>query len=272
MIEYVQLNHPAFKGFMKVFERLAHRFQYSDVFDDFLDFCIYYLSLARVGSLDPLQEKYRDEFKMFLELFNLLGEGSEEFQDLLGTVYMEISSRSKSSRMGQYFTPDPVSMMMAELTLFDIDTERVGQKINDPSAGSGMMILKAASKFGNTRHLQFFVAQDLDLMCCKMCAINMSMNTIPGEVYHMNTLSLEYYGAYSLDLVIYEGKNMCLIRKWDTESIKALNEREARLRAEYAEFKKASIQEQMIADREKKDAEKLKAKDLKKGFTSTLFD
>jgi len=277
MSDYTTLfvNDPKVRAFTKQFEHQAYgQGHYSQVFEDFLDFCIYYLSLGLVNeNWKRLQETYKDKgMDGFMTLFELLGDASDDFKDMLGTVYMDIASQHKASAMGQFFTPGNVSHMMSEMILGDMDTEKIGQKISDPSCGSGIMILKAARRFGEKRHLQHFMGADLDRICCKMCAINMSLNTIPGEVYHMNSLSLQHFGAYSLVLDRLDGKWITWIARWPQERIDAINERIKQDFQQSNEQRKEAIEAERERQREEQIQKRLRAKDEKKGFAATLFD
>lgn len=153
-----------------------------------------------------------------------------------------------------------------------MDTEKIGQKISDPSCGSGIMILKAAKKFGDRRHLQRFTGIDLDRICCKMCAVNMALNTIPGEVFHANSLSLEHYGAYSLMLDRLFGKWITYIAKWPSERIDAINKQIKQDFQQSDEQRKEAIEAERERQREEQIQKRLRAKDEKKGFAATLFD
>lgn len=269
------VNDPKVRAFTKQLERQAYgQGHYSQVFEDFLDFCIYYLSLGLITEpIERLQKTYKEEgMQGFMTLFELLGDGSEDFQDLLGTVYMEIASQYKASSMGQFFTPGSVSNLMAEINLADMDLEREGQKICDPTCGSGIMILKAARKFGDKRHLQFFVGCDLDRICAKMCVVNMAINTIPGQVYWMDSLSLKHYGAYNLVLDRLAGRWITVIYKWPEEHIQKVNERIEQSNIISHEQRKVEMEAERERQREEQVAERLRKKSQKQGFTGTLFD
>ena len=269
------MNDPIVRSFMKEFERLAYgQGHYGQVFEDFLDFCMFYLSLGTVTEhWERLNKHYKEAgMKQMMTLFEILGDGSEDFQDLLGSVYMEIASSHKASVMGQFFTPGNISMMMAEMILADMDIEREGQRIGDPTCGSGIMILKAAKKFGDKRHLQWFVGADLDRICCKMCAVNMGLNTIPGTVYHANSLTLEHYGAYALHLMRFGGKYMVQILKYPAEHIKRINDEISNLNNQSSEQREAAMKAERQRQEKEKIEARLKAKDAKKGFAGTLFD
>lgn len=273
--ETVFANDRHLREFAKQFERQAYgQGHYSQVFEDFLDFCIFYLSLGLVDEpMERLKKTYKEAgMDGFMTLFEILADGSDDFRDLLGTTYMEIGSSYKQKGMGQFFTPGNVSMMMAEMIIGDIDTDKEGQKIGDPSCGSGIMILKAAKKFGEKRHLQKFVGFDLDRICCKMCIVNMAMNTIPGDVYHANSLTLEHYGAWSLMLDRLGGKWITYIVKWPEERIQRINDIIKQDFQQSSEQKKAEQEAERMRQREEQVAERLRKKSQKQGFAGTLFD
>lgn len=273
--ETVFANDRHVREFAKQFERQAYgQGHYTQVFEDFLDFCIFYLSLGLIDEpMERLNKTYKEEgMKGFMTLFEILADGSDDFRDLLGTTYMEISSQYKQKGMGQFFTPDSISTMMAEMIIGDIDPEKEGQKIGDPSCGSGIMILKAARKFGENRHLQKFVGTDLDRICCKMCAVNMGLNTIPGVVYHANSLTLEHYGAWSLVLDRLGGRWITYIVKWPEERIKQINDTIQKDFQQSSEQRKVEMEAERERQREEQIADRLRKKSQKQGFTGTLFD
>ena len=86
-------------------------------------------------------------------------------------------------------TPEPLCNMMASMVLGDIQD---GKTVCDPACGSGRMLLAAARL---NRHARFYGA-DLDNTCCKLSLLNMMLNSLTGEIAHMNTLSNEFYTGY----------------------------------------------------------------------------
>lgn len=46
---------------------------------------------------------------------------------------------------------------------------------------------------------------DIDLNCVKMCVINMIINSIPGEIAWMNTLTMEHWRSYHIKLILIAG-------------------------------------------------------------------
>ena len=130
--------------------------------------------------------------------------------DLLGAVYMELSSRSQQRWLGQFFTPPPVAVCMAELQLADLDARLAEHDtliwVLEPAAGSGVMLLSLCQVV-HKRHGRLalsrlsLTAVDLDPLCAAMTATQLLANAVLhgplGElqVYHGNSLSGEVFDA-----------------------------------------------------------------------------
>jgi len=194
----------ALADFKKLFERLSYRHSYSETFTHFLDFALY--------TLDPMKNKepvmylekiYTEkEAPLLVDLFynwiDASDNNGEGFADVLGDLFMEFVSHGRN---GQFFTPQPVCDMMAAIT---IDKDQ--GSVSDPACGSGRLLMAAAK----INRLFKFYGADNDLTCCKMAALNMIINTMPGEIAHMNSLSLEYYRSFIIKVHKIEGKMMPL--------------------------------------------------------------
>lgn len=128
-------------------------------------------------------------------LLQMLGELSEGFNDPLGELYMRKISKG---HMGQYFTPQHVCDLMAQLS---VGISGNGKTVLDPACGSGRMLLAAAKI---NRHLLFYGA-DLDATCCKMAVANMLLQSLTGEIAHMNSLSNEFFTGYRISTTLYNG-------------------------------------------------------------------
>jgi type I restriction enzyme M protein len=84
------------------------------------------------------------------------------------------------------------------------------KKINEPCAGSGRMIL-ASNQIAKGN---YFIAQDLDAICCKMTAINMCMHEVRGEVHNMDTLRIaDLRMSYSVNYDFYKHKTLLILLK-----------------------------------------------------------
>lgn len=186
---------------MKLFNASSlYRHEPSRLFDDYLTLVLCAVANQRQEEryLQVAKRYKREELEEISKLFAthvLIHEHQTEgggWYDLLGDVYMELASRSKASRMGQFFTPAGVCDFAAQLTLHDIG-DAAGKSILDPAAGSGRMLLAAHAL---QPKLGLIAAADLDPICTKMCALNFWLHGIRGEVAQMNSLSLEWFFAY----------------------------------------------------------------------------
>jgi type I restriction-modification system DNA methylase subunit len=193
----------AFADFRKLFEQLSYRHSYADTFTHFLDFALFMLDPHRDRThVEYLENIYTEkEAPLMCNLFEAWAEASdnngEGFHDVLGELFMEFVSHGRN---GQFFTPQPVCDMMALMTIGE--NLQDGETINDPACGSGRTLMAAAKI--NRRAL--FYGADSDLTCCKMTALNMIINTMQGEVAHMNSLSLEYFKSYHIKVYNMDGK------------------------------------------------------------------
>jgi len=109
---------------------------------------------------------------------------AERFEDVLGSVYMEMRSARSKAGLGQYFTPWNVCLAMAEIQTADLDADRlqVGPAVTvcDPCVGSGSMLLavrsSVAARYGRKALQRLKVyGQDLDPLCVTMAKIQLRM-------------------------------------------------------------------------------------------------
>ncbi len=163
-------------------------------FDWLLDDCLAVFG-RRIEAVPP--EKARERISELAGLYAEEVIRAEPFDDVLGGIYMEISSRFKCKSMGQYFTPEPIARMMAEIS-FSIDDTKHLTSVCDPACGAGVMLLscaKVALQRGNPLSKVGFYAVDLDGVCARMSALQLMANAFInrldlGEVlvYHGNAL------------------------------------------------------------------------------------
>ncbi len=108
--------------------------------------------------------------------------------DFFGEVYEWcFQSKSKASRMGQYFTPGSIGKLMADILH---EKEEESSRViccSEPSCGSGRNLLAVWEKADWSRRYAFF-AEDLDPVSIKMCALNMMINGMFGYVICHNSL------------------------------------------------------------------------------------
>jgi len=133
-------SHPELKDAWKLFEELAYRRAYSQVFSDLIErmlsrqtakfengqfisvlFTPNDYSKKELIGLDniilALEEEYKKRVWFRKEKNDRRPSG---WYDPLGALYETCSSRSQKSAMGQYFTPVHVIQMMVEMGLAEI--------------------------------------------------------------------------------------------------------------------------------------------------------
>lgn len=120
----------------------------------------------------------------------------ETGQDVLGDLFTGAISYGER---GQFFTPDAVCQLMAELTTHGADDGV--QSVNDPACGSGRFLLSVGKKHPNWE----FVGQDVDHRCAQMTAINLGLNGLRGWAVWQNTLTLECNRVYKVGLNLHGG-------------------------------------------------------------------
>lgn len=192
----------ALSDFKKLFEKLSYSQDYSTTFTSFLDFALWRLAPHSFESMKDdllrLDKMYKPEMApVMCEMFEAWSIASdndgEGFYDALGDLFMDCVS---FGRNGQFFTPQPVCDMMAEIN-HGADLEP-GKTVCDPACGSGRMLL-AMGKL--QRRLKFFGA-DNDITCAKMAALNLLVNCMEGEVAWMDSLSMQHYRSFHIKNVL----------------------------------------------------------------------
>lgn len=134
---------------------------------------------------------YGKDAKRIVEMKDLLIFALEEnMSDVLGKVYMDSGCGNKNT--GQFFTPFHLSVLTAQCTLPADVSPGNPITLNEPSCGSGGMIISAAKAlrdrgvdFGRSMKV---VAQDLDWKGVYMTYIQLSLLGINAIVVQGNTL------------------------------------------------------------------------------------
>ena len=118
--------------------------------------------------------------------------------DLFGQLYEQMFLlKSKASSNGQFFTPDSLCRLMADVT-DNVNEEQIGKngliRVNDCACGSARTLL---AHFMNKTHdnpalagKYYYEAADIDLPTCKMAACNMMIHGMQGKVVCQDQLSL----------------------------------------------------------------------------------
>lgn len=172
------------------------------MFDDWLDLMLYALQRRDDPYLDVL-DRYdtgqdRDQGERpadyFAAAFGELQQGMAETDaDLLGVIYEAFGQSTDA--FGQYFTPEHVTDMIAEVSLGDVDPGRYDGDdpltVADPACGSGRMLVHAAKRVPDDVDAAVFYGQDKDAMCAKMTALNLCLFNLDGYAVLGDSLKVE---------------------------------------------------------------------------------
>lgn len=142
--------------------------------------------MGKYGPRESGQDHPADHF------IHALGEWMRAMQqhpaDYLGVVYEQEAVTNKYT--GQFFTPEPITELMAAITMPDElpDTALV----SDPACGSGRMLISGIKR----NRFATFVGTDADLTCVHMSALNCLVRNANTYIIHGNSLSLETWGGF----------------------------------------------------------------------------
>lgn len=199
------------KACAKLMIENARKHNLATVFRDFCEMS----ALAISNSVDFAQAEARearylqivksytpDEISRFCEMHAKVIESLESgFSDCLGELFMSLELGDDFK--GQFFTPYPVSRLMAGLTLGNVDLSAFPGgyiTINDPAVGAGSMLIAAAHALKdqgiNYQRLMHATACDIDATAVHMAYIQLSLLHVPAIVIHGNSLSLAEWGHW----------------------------------------------------------------------------
>ena len=120
------------------------------------------------------------------------------FFDLFGHLYEQMFLlKSKASSNGQFFTPDDLCRLMADITDADVEEDEGDRglvMVNDPACGSARTLLAHFMRKTYDNHARagryYYEAADIDLSTCKMAACNMMIHGMQGKVVCQDQLLL----------------------------------------------------------------------------------
>lgn len=185
----------------RAIDKVAQNYRYRP--DEWLRFLVDDVMAGFGHRLDKPWDAYRQE--KLGELSGLYAQLVFEnpWMDILGTAYMDIASHGGKAHLGQFFTPHPVALMMAQMVLGadPPDTRPPGAfvRVLEPTSGSGALCLATCAayvtEFGPQSLLRLSItACDLDPLCARMTAAQLLGNAMVhapiGEivVYRGNSL------------------------------------------------------------------------------------
>ena len=126
---------------------------------------------------------------------------SKPFEDVLGGYYMEFALSTKGQQWnGEFHTPKSITDLMARITLGDMESLPTEGPITicEPACGAGAMILSVGEACSpEVRRRLRVTAIDINRTACDMAFINTTLWGIATRVIHGNSLSNEYWAAWS---------------------------------------------------------------------------
>lgn len=165
--------------------------QFVECFHNFLDLALSYFCNnmnERQMALRKRVEENEDFRKAYQEALEAYGDCAEDYRDPMGDMFMEKISHGQH---GQFFTPESICTLSAEI--LGVGDAEDGQTINDPTSGSGRMLLKALQIAREVHGKEpKLYANDLSMTCAKMCLLNFLVNSVDGEVTCGDALRLDY--------------------------------------------------------------------------------
>lgn len=212
---------PSWNRYTREFTRILEGFRYThglrELFADWLEIAAaaihqepYHLGLIPqdsawqeieahyLNAIQRYQPKELDAFAQLLGITKLaLGEA---YGDFLGSVYMGLEISQK--RSGEFFTPFPVSVLMAGITLGDV-SEHLKEKgfitLAEPACGGGGMLIAVARIMAEAGHdpgaTMFFEATDISKLCFNMAYLQTAILGLSGIVRHGDTLRSEVWSS-----------------------------------------------------------------------------
>ena len=200
-------------------------------FNQFLDYTIDCFSVERLtaaeGNYHSIFTSLIGEGSCFFPVFASFLMSSVEYirkykvYDFFGSIYEKMfQSGGKAQNLGQFFTPQSISNLCAEMICSDVK----GASANEPTCGSGRNLLALFAKDKDWRN--YYVAEDLDGVSVKMCAVNMLIHGMRGCCICHNTLLGDFIFGYEINEVRYPFPCECYSIRSITkdEYLKRLNE------------------------------------------------
>ena len=194
------------KQFVKYLTEVSdnHGVKQEERLDAFCDFIIRLFSTDsykpegfKPDVVTPENEDYINLVSRWCEMVAEEMEKGNSF-DLFGQLYEQMFLlKSKASSNGQFFTPDSLCRLMADITDADVEenVSHIGPvRVNDPACGSARTLLAHFMRKTHDNHalagMYYYEAADIDLPTCKMAACNMMIHGLQGKVVCQDQLSL----------------------------------------------------------------------------------
>lgn len=191
--------------FRKILEKLSYGHDSRRVFDAFTSFaaCAVAAGTREAEYLEEAKRWDKADLGSFAEALGalVLEMESKPFEDILGGYYMEFALSTKGQQWnGEFHTPKHICTLMAKMTVGDMASWPAEGPITvcEPACGAGAMILSLAEVCcPEMRRRLKVTAIDINRTACDMAFVNTTLWGIPTRVIHGNTISSEYWSAWS---------------------------------------------------------------------------
>lgn len=198
-------------GFEKKFEEMAHTEDASILFTGFLDWVIDANLIAIHDRKLDFHGREQDYFELYQEWIKIVSKELETsgkwYYDYLGVFYEDIiQSKYKAGTKGQFFTPQDVGKLMAELCFSESNNTGFSY---DCACGSGRLLLDAHEQNPNN----ILIGWDMDRQACKMAVLNLYISGARGSIICKDTLTLECYDAWRVNNYLGYGLSIPHIEK-----------------------------------------------------------
>lgn len=193
-------------GFERKFEEMAHTEDASILFTGFLDWVIDANLIAVNDRKLDFHGREQDYFELYQEWIkivdNELKTTGKWYYDYLGVFYEDIiQSKFKAGTRGQFFTPQDVGRVMAELCFSESSHDGFTY---DCACGSGRLLLDAHEQNPNN----ILIGWDMDRQACKMAVLNLYISGARGSILCKNSLSGEFFEAWRVNNYLGYGLNV----------------------------------------------------------------
>lgn len=193
-------------------KKLGVRYGHHEAFRDVVICCAYSFANSVDFKDDREKEylrtinKYSDEEKdLFPKILASLVneyEKAEEPIDILGDIYEDLNLIKKGT--AQFFTPLNVCKVMAKVTIDKDESKKALEErgyinVSDPACGSGRNLYAAYSELldnGISNNKILLVGDDIDLTCCCMTYIQLSLMGANAIVNHQDSLTMNRYDTF----------------------------------------------------------------------------
>lgn len=205
-----------------IIKRFDKRNSEIKIFKDFLEIgAIAISNTVDVVHFKEREDRYKEIIKSYskgeLDLFaemlaSLVIELEKGEIDVLGDLMMRMGFGADS--LGQYFTPNHISSLVAKLSITpDLTEKQIKEhgtiRLTEPSVGGGSLVLAGINKLKelgyNYQQVLEVVCGDIDISAVHMTYIQLSLLGVKAKVQHTNALSFEIWSDWYTPACILDG-------------------------------------------------------------------